>query len=107
MKKSQLCNFLMGGFLLLIVSGCASPISENLRKEAMPRESFSLVFENPDHFQDNTVVWGGSIIRTITDKDGSQVSVLGISRNQPIHLKAASSPLPTVTSIRWSTPKAG
>lgn len=76
MKKSQLCNFLMGGFLLLIVSGCASPISENLRKEAMPRESFSLVFENPDHFQDNTVVWGGSIIRTITDKDGSQVYIL-------------------------------
>jgi len=76
MKKSQFYNFLMAGFLLLIIGGCASPISKNLREEALPSGDFPLVFENPEHFQDRTVVWGGSIISIATNEEGSQVYLL-------------------------------
>ena len=86
MKKTRLTNVLLGGFLLLLASGCASPIAENLRKEAMAGGTFPMVFENPDDYQGNTVVWGGSIIRTINTKEGSQVYILQTqldSRDKP------------------------
>lgn len=76
MNKTHVFNFLMGGFLLLLASGCASPIAENLRKEAAQGATFSMVFENPDTYQGSTVIWGGKIIRTVTTKDGSQIYIL-------------------------------
>ena len=76
MERTQKFNLLTGGLLLLFAGGCASPIAKSYRQGATPGVTFSMVFQNPDTFQGNTVIWGGSIIRTVTTKDGSHIYIL-------------------------------
>ena len=60
---------LISGFLFL--SGCAHVISKNLRAEADPALSFSRVLQNPEAFKGKTVIWGGEVVETTNQKDGS------------------------------------
>ena len=76
MKKHHLYPAILVGFLLLMASGCASPIAENFRNEAIHAGSFPQVFENPGNFRGDTVIWGGSIVRTLTTREGSQIYIL-------------------------------
>lgn len=62
------------GFLLIpffFITGCAHVISNDLRAKADPSLTFIAVFENPNAYQGKTVIWGGEIIKTINQKDGT------------------------------------
>lgn len=76
MTKAQISNYILGSFLLLLAAGCAAPISDTFRREATPGVTFSMVNENPNTFRGNTVIWGGSIIKTVTTRKGSKIYVL-------------------------------
>src|SRR3990172_7316301 len=58
-------------FLLIFLSSCAHVISQDLRNRVDPTLTFREVFNNPDFFKGKYVVWGGEIIQTINQKEGT------------------------------------
>ena len=57
-------------FLMVLLSGCAHVISQNLRDQTDPSLTFTEVFQNPTAYKGKTVVWGGEIIETVNQKEG-------------------------------------
>ena len=57
--------------LLAFLSGCAHVISKDLRGKADPTLTFREVFQNPNAYQGRTVIWGGDIVQTVNQKDGT------------------------------------
>ncbi len=55
--------------LLLLLSGCASVISEELRAKADPNLTIAEVRENPNGYKGKIVVWGGEIVQSTVRKD--------------------------------------
>ncbi len=69
-------SHLFFGLLLLIhFSGC-TPISRELRAQADRTLSFQQVFQNPEASKNKIVIWGGEIIETINQKDGTTLIVV-------------------------------
>ncbi|MGB9628857.1 MAG: Slp family lipoprotein [Thermodesulfobacteriota bacterium] len=56
---------------LLTLSGCAHVISKDLRRKSDPSLTLSHVRQNPDAFKGKMVVWGGEVIETFNQKDGT------------------------------------
>jgi outer membrane lipoprotein len=74
--KGRLSWFLFLAFLLLL-SGCAHVISKDLRTKSDPSLTLSQVRQNPDASKEKFVVWGGEIIETFNQRDGTtQIEVL-------------------------------
>jgi len=71
-------KFLIFGLLLLLISGCAYPISKELRQEVRKDLTFSMVLQDPTAYVGSIVLWGGKIIETRNVKDGSEILVLEI-----------------------------
>ncbi len=70
-------------FLFFLLSGCAHVISKDLRGKADPSLTFREVFQNPNAYQGKMVIWGGDIVKTINQKDGTtlvEVFQLPLSR---------------------------
>jgi outer membrane lipoprotein len=68
--------YLIFGLLLLILfSGC-TPISRDLRAQADRTVNFLQVFQNPEAYKGKVVIWGGEIIETINQKDGTTLIVV-------------------------------
>ena len=61
--------------LLILFAGCA-PISKDLRAQADRTLSFHQVFQNPDAVKEKIVIWGGEIVETINQKDGTTLIVV-------------------------------
>ena len=63
---------------LILISACAtSPIDKQYRQEAKADNlPFPMALRNPDAYIGDTVVWGGTIIKTSNLKKGSQIIVL-------------------------------
>jgi outer membrane lipoprotein len=57
-------------------SGCAYPISKELRQEAGKNLTFSMVFQNPAAYVGSIVIWGGEIIRTTNLKNSTEILIL-------------------------------
>jgi outer membrane lipoprotein len=69
-------SYLVFGLLVLILfSGC-SPISRQLRTQADRTLRFQQVFQNPEAHKGKIVIWGGEIIETINQKDGTTLLVV-------------------------------
>jgi len=68
MKKVQL---LLPIFLIFLVSGCAHVISNDLRASSDLSLTLRQVQEDPNTYKGKTVVWGGEIIQTINQQDGT------------------------------------
>lgn len=68
-RNRVLCVLLISGFVLL--AGCAHVISKNVRAEVDPTLSFKQVLQDPNTFNGKTVLWGGEIVETTNQKDGS------------------------------------
>ena len=62
-------------FLMILFSGC-TPISRELRAQADRTLSFQQVFQNPETFRGKIVIWGGEIIETTNQKDGTTLIVI-------------------------------
>jgi outer membrane lipoprotein len=71
-QKIILFSFLL---ILLALSGCYYPISQEIRKEVRPDLTFSMVFKNTDAYIGSVVIWGGRIIET-TPGEETEIIVL-------------------------------
>ena len=58
---------LLFGFVL----GCAHVTSEDLRAKVDPSRTFDEVSQNPDAYKGKTFVWGGEIIQTLPQENGT------------------------------------
>ena len=71
MEFKKLCLFLLFPLVFSIAS-CVHVISRDLREQADPILNLQHVLTNPpQQYQGKLVVWGGEIIRTTNQKDGS------------------------------------
>jgi outer membrane lipoprotein len=68
-------SLFFGLLLLALFSGCA-PISKDLRAQADRTLNFQQVFKNPEAYKGKIVIWGGEIIETINQKDGTTLLVV-------------------------------
>ncbi len=69
--------FFIFGVLLffLLLQGCF-PISKQLRSQADKALTFQQVFQNPDAYKGKIVIWGGEVVETINQKDGTTLIVV-------------------------------
>jgi outer membrane lipoprotein len=67
---------LVVGLLLLILFPGCGPISKELRAQTDRTLSFQQVFQNPEAFQGKIMIWGGEIIETTNQKDGTTLIVI-------------------------------
>jgi outer membrane lipoprotein len=56
---------------LFLFSGCAHVISKEMREKAEPSLTFEQVLQDPNAYKGKTVVWGGEIVETFNQKDGT------------------------------------
>jgi outer membrane lipoprotein len=56
---------------LVFFSGCAHVISKDIRDKVDPSLTFEKVIQNPIAYKGRTVVWGGEIIETLNQKNGT------------------------------------
>jgi outer membrane lipoprotein len=68
--KSRFIWFLLLSFIILL-SGCAHVISKDLRTKSDLSLTLSQVRQNPNAFKGKLVVWGGEIIETVNQQDGT------------------------------------
>lgn len=64
-------RFLSPVVFILLLSGCAHVISRDLRERADLSLRLAAVRENPQAYEGKTVVWGGEVIETFNQKDGT------------------------------------
>lgn len=64
-------RFLLILILFLFTTGCAHVISSNLRDQVDPALTFRQVQQNPNEYKGKFLLWGGEIIHTLNQKDGS------------------------------------
>ncbi len=64
-------KFLLLFFLIISVSSCAHVISKDIRKNSDPSLTLRQVSQNPNAYKGKLVIWGGEIIETINQKDGT------------------------------------
>jgi len=57
--------------ILFLLSGCAHVISKDIRSHSDPSLTLRQVRQNPDDYKGKSVVWGGDIVQTINQKDGT------------------------------------
>ena len=67
--------FLLSLLLLILFSGC-SPISKELRAQADKTLTFRQVFQNPEAYKGKLVIWGGDVVETINQKEGTTLIVV-------------------------------
>jgi outer membrane lipoprotein len=70
--------------MIILLSGCAHVISKDLRAKADPYLTLRKVSQNPNAYLGKTVIWGGEIINTTNQKDGStliEIFQLPLSRS--------------------------
>jgi outer membrane lipoprotein len=63
-------------FVVMTGAGCAHVISKEIRDQVDEGITFRQVFQNPEAYRGKVVVWGGVIINTTHQKEGSLVEVL-------------------------------
>ena len=68
--SNRLPWFLILSFFILLF-GCAHVISKDLREKADPSLTFRQVLQNPNAYKNKTALWGGEIIETLNQKDGT------------------------------------
>jgi outer membrane lipoprotein len=78
-KISNLVRSLIVMGCLVFFSGCAHVISKDLRNQVDSSLTFEKVFQNPMAYKGKTVVWGGEIVDTLNQKNGtSEIEVFQI-----------------------------
>lgn len=68
-------HFVFGLLPLILFLGCA-PISKELRAQADQKLSFQQVFQNPEAYKGKIVIWGGDVVETINQKEGTTLIVV-------------------------------
>ena len=68
-------SIIFGVLLFILLQGCL-PISKELRAQADKTLTFRQVFQNPDAYQGKIVIWGGEVVETINQKDGTTLIIV-------------------------------
>jgi outer membrane lipoprotein len=68
---SRLYQWVQLVFLSIFLSGCAHVISKDLRVKTDPSLTFAEIHRNPNAYKGKLVVWGGEIVQTENQKDGT------------------------------------
>jgi outer membrane lipoprotein len=76
MEKHKFVKLFFPAFFVAVVSGCSYPIAQQYREEARKSPTFAEVFKDPAAYTGSIVLWGGTIIETVTVSDGSEMFVL-------------------------------
>ena len=76
MKRKGLQKVFFLYFSLVLIIGCASPISRQLRQEADKNLTFTMVKDNPQVYKGKIVIWGGMIIETVNQPKMTEITVL-------------------------------
>jgi outer membrane lipoprotein len=72
-RQNTVHGLLFISLLLVVISGCVSPISREVRKEANENLEFTKVLQNPLSFRGVVVIWGGVIIKVVNHPGGSDL----------------------------------
>ncbi len=78
MRKLSRCDapfFIFGLLLFIFFSGCL-PISKELRAQADKTLTFQDVFKNPEAYKGKIVIWGGEVVETINQRDGTTLIIV-------------------------------
>jgi outer membrane lipoprotein len=67
----NICKWIVLFLIVALSSGCAHVISRDLRTQTDAALTFHQVLQNPNAYKRKTVVWGGEIIETMNQKDGT------------------------------------
>ena len=62
MKRMKLLPYMLQTILLIMIWGCAYPISQEMREKADPDLTYPVVARNPLSYKGATVIWGGVVI---------------------------------------------
>jgi outer membrane lipoprotein len=73
MKQNLYPTLLCIALMYFAITGCAGPISREVRKEADENLEFRKVLENPPAFHGLVIIWGGVIIETVGRAGGSEL----------------------------------
>lgn len=74
--KMRLEWFSVVVLLSLMSTGCAHVISQEIRNQVDEGITFRQASQNPDAYKGKVVVWGGAIINTTHQKEGTLIEVL-------------------------------
>ena len=69
-------SLLIFGVLLIVLVQACLPISKQLRTEADKTLTFQQVFQNPEAYKGKIVIWGGDVVETINQKEGTTLIVV-------------------------------
>jgi outer membrane lipoprotein len=61
MNKLRILPYLLQTALIIVVFGCAYPISQEMREKANPDLSYPMVARNPLSYKGATIIWGGVV----------------------------------------------
>lgn len=75
MRQNPVPGLICITLLLLMISGCTSPISSEVRKEANEDLEFIKVLKNPSSFHGVVVIWGGVIIKAVNHTGESSLFI--------------------------------
>ncbi len=74
MEKSSFpykgCFLIFSVLLFFVLHGCY-PISKELRAQADKTLTFEQVLKNPEDYKNKIVIWGGEVVETINQNDGT------------------------------------
>jgi outer membrane lipoprotein len=76
MVRHRFSRWFLISLYLFAASGCAYPISRELREEVNKDLTFPMVLQNPTAYVGSTVIWGGEIISTTNSENGTEILVL-------------------------------
>lgn len=62
--------------LVLLITGCGSPFSSEVKKEVRGQPSFGAIRSDPSAYQGRMVILGGIITRTTNLREGTLLEVL-------------------------------
>ncbi len=71
LKSCRIGSAFMIFLLFTLLSACGPVISKNLRTRADLDLTFQEVFQKPEAYKGEIVIWGGEIIQTINQKEGT------------------------------------
>jgi outer membrane lipoprotein len=69
MRTSPLTAPFFAAVMVILLTGCASPISSQVRHEAAKNLSFTTVLASPGAHKGEVVIWGGVIEKTVSRAD--------------------------------------
>ncbi len=76
MDRCVLRGLALPAAALLLAAGCAHVISTEVRQTARADLTFPAVHQDPEAYRGETVIWGGVIIETLNQREGTLVTLL-------------------------------